>query len=240
MKNSTINDILFSESGDTMKKALITGGATGIGKATALLLQKNGYEVYITYNSTLPDYEVNKIKCDLKNLDEIQKVFDEVGDIDLLVNNAGVSLIKMINDVTPDDYEEVTAVNERAVYFASKHAALSMIKKHSGAIINISSIWGQCGASCETLYSMTKAGVIGLTKALAQELAPSSITVNCIAPGIIDTRMNDMFDKQELIDEVPLGRLGTPEEIAQAVLFLAENRYITGQVLGVNGGMLSD
>lgn len=239
MKNSTINDILFSESGDTMKKALITGGATGIGKATALLLQKNGYEVYITYNSTLPDYEVNKIKCDLKNLDEIQKVFDEVGDIDLLVNNAGVSLIKMINDVTPDDYEEVTAVNERAVYFASKHAALSMIKKHSGAIVNISSIWGQCGASCETLYSMTKAGVIGLTKALAQELAPSNITVNCIAPGIIDTRMNDIFDTQELIDEVPLGRLGTPEEIAQAVLFLAENRYITGQVLGVNGGMWS-
>lgn len=222
-----------------MKKALITGGATGIGKATALLLQENGYEVYITYNSTLPDYEVNKIKCDLKNLNEIQKVFDEIGDIDLLVNNAGVSLIKMINDVTPDDYEEVTAVNERAVYFASKHAALSMIKKHSGAIINISSIWGQCGASCETLYSMTKAGVIGLTKALAQELAPSNITVNCIAPGIIDTRMNDMFDKQELIDEVPLGRLGTPEEIAQGVLFLAQNRYITGQVLGVNGGMWS-
>ena len=222
-----------------MKKALITGGATGIGKATALLLQKNGYEVYITYNSTLPDYEVNKIKCDLKNLDEIQKVFNEVGDIDLLVNNAGVSLIKMINDVTPEDYEEVTAVNERAVYFASKHATLSMIKKHSGAIINISSIWGQSGASCETLYSMTKAGVIGLTKALAQELAPSNITVNCIAPGIIDTRMNDMFDTQELIDEVPLGRLGTPEEIAQAVLFLAENRYITGQVLGINGGMWS-
>lgn len=222
-----------------MKKALITGGATGIGKATALLLQENGYEVYITYNSTLPDYEVNKIKCDLKSLDDIKRVFDEVGDIDLLVNNAGVSLIKMINDVTPDDYEEVTAINERAVYFASKYAALSMIKKHSGAIINISSIWGQCGASCETLYSMTKAGVIGLTKALAQELAPSSITVNCIAPGIIDTRMNDMFDTQELIDEVPLGRLGTPEEIAQAVLFLAENRYITGQVLGVSGGMWS-
>lgn len=240
MKNSTINDILFSESGDTMKKSLITGGATGIGKATALLLQKNGYEVFITYNSTLPDYEVNKIKCDLKNLDDIKRVFDKVGDIDLLVNNAGVSLIKMINDVTPDDYEAVTAVNERAVYFASKHAALSMIKKHSGAIINISSIWGQCGASCETLYSMTKAGVIGLTKALAQELAPSSITVNCIAPGIIDTRMNDMFDTQELIDEVPLGRLGTPEEIAHAVLFLAENRYITGQVLGINGGMWSD
>lgn len=227
----------FKKVGDNMKKALITGGATGIGKATALLLQKNGYDVYITYNSTLPDYEVNKIKCDLKNLDDIQRVFDEVGDIDLIVNNAGVSLIKMINDVTYDDYESVTAVNERAVYFASKFAALGMIKKHRGAIVNISSIWGQSGASCETLYSMTKAGIIGLTKALAQELAPSNITVNCIAPGIIDTRMNDMFNKQQLIDEVPLGRLGTPEEIAQAVLFLAENKYITGQILGINGGM---
>ena len=222
-----------------MKKALITGGATGIGKATALLLQESGYEVYITYNSTLPDYEVNKIKCDLSKVDDIQKAFDEIGDIDLLVNNAGVSLIKMINDVTVEDYEKVTSVNERAVYFASKLAALSMIKKHNGAIINISSIWGQTGASCETLYSMTKAGIIGLTKALAQELAPSGITVNCIAPGIIDTRMNEMFNKQELIDEVPLGRLGTAQEIAQAVLFLAQNTYITGQVLGINGGMWS-
>ena len=97
-------------------------------------------------------------------------------------------------------------------------------------------MWGQVGASCETLYSMTKAGVIGFTKALAQELAPSSITVNCIAPGIIDTRMNSMFDADELAKEVPLGRLGTPEEIANAVLFLAENKYITGQVLGINGG----
>ena len=222
-----------------MKKALITGGATGIGKATAILLQESSYEVYITYNSTLPDYEVNKIKCDLSKVDDIQKAFDEIGDIDLLVNNAGVSLIKMINDVTVEDYEKVTSVNERAVYFASKFAALSMIKKHNGAIINISSIWGQTGASCETLYSMTKAGIIGLTKALAQELAPSGITVNCIAPGIIDTRMNEMFNKQELIDEVPLGRLGTSQEIAQAVLFLAQNTYITGQVLGINGGMWS-
>ena len=179
-----------------MKKALITGGATGIGKATPLLLQKNGYEVYITYNSTLPDYEVNKIKCDLKSLDDIKRVFDEVGDIDLLVNNAGVSMIKMINDVTPDDYEEVTAVNERAVYFASKHAALSMIKKHSGAIINISSIWGQCGASCETLYSMTKAGVIGLTKALAQELALSG---NAARALIGDARSEAEKEKAKLL-----------------------------------------
>lgn len=221
-----------------MKKALITGGATGIGKATALLLAKNGYDVYITYNSTMPDYEIKKIKCNLESIDEIKSTVEAVGGVDVLVNNAGVSLIKMINDVTPKDYEKICAVNERAVYFMSKYCALDMIKKQSGAIINISSMWGQVGASCETLYSMTKAGVIGFTKALAQELAPSSITVNCIAPGIIDTRMNGMFDADELAKEVPLGRLGTPEEIANAVLFLAENKYITGQVLGINGGMV--
>ncbi len=219
-----------------MKKALVTGGATGIGKATAILLQQNGYDVYITYNKTEPDFEVNKIKCNLENIDEIENAVNEVGNIDLLVNNAGVSLIKMINDITPDDYEKVTAVNERAVYFMSKFVALKMIQKQSGAIINISSMWGQVGASCETLYSMTKAGVIGLTKALAKEFAPSSITVNCIAPGIINTRMNSMFSTDELKEEVPLGRLGTPEEIAKAVLFFAENPYITGQILGVNGG----
>lgn len=219
-----------------MKKALITGGATGIGKATALLLAKNGYDVYITYNGTMPDYEIKKIKCNLESIDEIKSTVEAVGGVDVLVNNAGVSLIKMINDVTPEDYEKICAVNERAVYFMSKYCALDMIKKQSGAIINISSMWGQVGASCETLYSMTKAGVIGFTKALAQELAPSSITVNCIAPGIIDTRMNSMFDADELAKEVPLGRLGTPEEIANAVLFLAENKYITGQVLGINGG----
>lgn len=219
-----------------MKKALITGGATGIGKATALLLAKNGYDVYITYNSTMPNYEIKKIKCNLESIDEIKSTVEAVGGVDVLVNNAGVSLIKIINDVTPEDYEKICAVNERAVYFMSKYCALDMIKKQSGAIINISSMWGQVGASCETLYSMTKAGVIGFTKALAQELAPSSITVNCIAPGIIDTRMNSMFDADELAKEVPLGRLGTPEEIASAVLFLAENKYITGQVLGINGG----
>lgn len=221
-----------------MKKALISGGATGIGKATALLLAKNGYDVYITYNSTMPDYEIKKIKCNLESIDEIKSTVEAVGGVDVLVNNAGVSLIKMINDVTPKDYEKICTVNERAVYFMSKYCALDMIKKQSGAIINISSMWGQVGASCETLYSMTKAGVIGFTKALAQELAPSSITVNCIAPGIIDTRMNSMFDSDELAKEVPLGRLGTPEEIANAVLFLAENKYITGQVLGINGGMV--
>lgn len=222
-----------------MKKALVTGGATGIGKAVALYLSEHGYDVTITYNNTLPDYDgVNKIKCDLSSTAEIEKLFADFGSLDLLVNNAGVSIVKMINDVTPEDYEALMSVNQRAVYFCSKEAAMLMLKKHSGAIINISSMWGQVGASCETLYSMSKAGVIGLTKALAKELAPSGITVNCIAPGIIDTRMNSQFDREALVEEVPLGRLGTGTDIAKAALFLAENDYITGETLSVSGGMV--
>ena len=222
-----------------MKKVLITGGATGIGKATALAFIQRGYEVSITYNKTAPDYNgVTAIKCDLSKVDDIKKLFENFSSLDVLVNNAGVSLIKMINDVTPEDYESLMSVNSRAVYFCGKYAAELMLKRHSGAIINVSSIWGEVGASCETLYSMSKAGVIGFTKALAQELAPSGITVNCVSPGIINTRMNAAFSKEELADEVPLGRLGTPEEVASTILLLAENAYITGQDISVSGGMV--
>ncbi|MDE5996454.1 MAG: SDR family oxidoreductase [Eubacterium sp.] len=222
-----------------MKKVLITGGATGIGKATALLFKEKGYDVYITYHKTAPDFEgVTAVQCDLSNIDDIENLFNKISDVDVLVNNAGISLIKMINDVTAEDYESVMGVNSRAVYFCSKLAAMQMIKKHSGAIINVSSMWGEVGASCETLYSMSKAGVIGLTKALAKELAPSGITVNCVSPGIIDTRMNNMFSQEELAEEVPLERLGSAEEVASAILFLAESSYITGQNLSVNGGIV--
>lgn len=222
-----------------MKKVLITGGATGIGKAEALLFKEKGYDVYITYNKTVPDFDgIDVVKCNLSSLSDIDNLFNKVKDIDVLVNNAGVSLIKMINDITAEDYESVMNVNARAVYFCSKLAAMQMIKKHSGAIINISSMWGEVGASCETLYSMSKAGVIGLTKALAKELAPSGITVNCVSPGIIDTRMNHIFSKEELAEEVPLERLGSADEVAAAILFLAENSYITGQNLSVNGGIV--
>lgn len=222
-----------------MKKVLITGGATGIGKATALAFAQKGYDVYITYNKTAPDYDgVTALKCDLSNIDDIKRLFADFSSLDVLVNNAGVSIIKMINDVTPEDYESLMSVNSRAVYFCGKYAAELMLKRHSGAIINVSSIWGEVGASCETLYSMSKAGVIGFTKALAQELAPSGITVNCVSPGIIDTRMNAAFSKEELADEVPLGRLGTPEEVASTILLLAENGYITGQDISVSGGMV--
>ena len=222
-----------------MKKVLITGGATGIGKATAQLFCEKGYQVFVSYNNTPVNYAgVIPVKCNLESPEEIDAMFSLVGDIDILVNNAGVSLIKQINDTTVEEYDYLNNVNARSYFLCSKLAALSMIKKHCGAIVNVSSVWGQKGASCEVAYSMSKAAVIGLTKALAQELAPSGITVNCICPGIIDTRMNSQFDKKDLESEVPLGRLGTPDEAAQAILFLAENPYVTGQVLGVNGGMI--
>ncbi|MDE6154902.1 MAG: SDR family oxidoreductase, partial [Eubacterium sp.] len=139
---------------------------------------------------------------------------------------------------TETEYNLVNDINSKSYFFTSKLAVKSMIKKHSGAIINVSSMWGQLGASCEVAYSMSKAAVIGLTKALAQELAPSGITVNCVSPGIIDTRMNEQFDKTQLEEEVPIGRLGTPEEVARAILFFAQNDYVTGQILGVNGGIV--
>lgn len=222
-----------------MKTVLITGGATGIGRAAAELFLQNGYEVFVTVHETPCTLAgVQSIVCDLRDLSQIEALFSQFARLDVLVNNAGVSLIRQINDTTLADYEQVMQVNARAAFFCAKQAALRMLKCHSGSIINVSSVWGQLGASCEVAYSMSKAAVIGLTKALAQELAPSGITVNCVAPGIIDTRMNAPFDAQDLAQEVPCGRLGTPQEAAQAIYALTQNPYITGQVLGVNGGMV--
>lgn len=222
-----------------MKKVLITGGATGIGKATAMLFAQKGYDVFVTYNQTEPDFDnITKIKCNLENEDEILNLFEKIGSIDILVNNAGISLIKQINDTTAEEYDKIMSVNARSYFLCSREAVKLMLKKHEGAIVNVSSMWGQTGASCEIAYSMSKAAVIGLTRSLAEELAPSGITVNCVCPGIIDTRMNSMFDKKELEAEVPLGRLGTSEEVAEAIYYLTQNKYITAQILGVNGGII--
>ena len=154
------------------------------------------------------------------------------------MNNAGISLIKQINDTTAEEYDKVMRINARSYFLCSREAVKLMLKSHSGAIVNVSSMWGQLGASCEIAYSMSKAAVIGLSRSLAQELAPSGITVNCVCPGIIDTRMNSMFEKSELEEEVPIGRLGTAEEVADAIYFLSQNKYITSQILGVNGGIV--
>lgn len=222
-----------------MKKVLITGGATGIGKATALLFKQKGYDVFITYNQSEPDFDgITKIKCNLENENEIIELFNQIKSIDVLVNNAGISLIKQINDTTAEEYNKIMRINARSYFLCSREAVKLMLKSHSGAIVNVSSMWGQLGASCEIAYSMSKAAVIGLSRSLAQELAPSGITVNCVCPGIIDTRMNSMFEKSELEEEVPIGRLGTAEEVADAIYFLSQNKYITSQILGVNGGIV--
>lgn len=222
-----------------MKKVLITGGATGIGKATALLFKQKGYDVFITYNQSEPDFDgITKIKCNLENENEIIELFNQITSIDVLVNNAGISLIKQINDTTAEEYDKIMRINARSYFLCSREAVKLMLKNHSGAIVNVSSMWGQLGASCEIAYSMSKAAVIGLSRSLAQELAPSGITVNCVCPGIIDTRMNSMFEKSELEEEVPIGRLGTAEEVADAIYFLSQNKYITSQILGVNGGIV--
>lgn len=222
-----------------MKKVLITGGATGIGKATALLFKQKGYDVFITYNQSEPDFDgITKIKCNLENENEIIELFNQITSIDVLVNNAGISLIKQINDTTAEEYDKIMRINARSYFLCSREAVKLMLKSHSGAIVNVSSMWGQLGVSCEIAYSMSKAAVIGLSRSLAQELAPSGITVNCICPGIIDTRMNSMFEKSELEEEVPIGRLGTAEEVADAIYFLSQNKYITSQILGVNGGIV--
>ena len=207
-----------------MKKVLITGGATGIGKATALLFKQKGYDVFITYNQSEPDFDgITKIKCNLENENEIIELFNQIKSIDVLVNNAGISLIKQINDTTAKEYDKIMRINARSYFLCSREAVKLMLKSHSGAIVNVSSMWGQLGASCEIAYSMSKAAVIGLSRSLAQELAPSGITVNCVCPGIIDTRMNSMFEKSELEEEVPIGRLGTAEEVADAIYFLSQN-----------------
>lgn len=222
-----------------MEKVLITGGATGIGKATAQLFAQKGYDVFITYNQSKPDFDgVTKIKCDLQNEDEIVNLFNQIGNIDILVNNAGISLVKQINDTTAQEYDKIMSINARSYFLCCREAVKLMLKNHKGAIVNVSSMCGQMGASCEIAYSMSKFAVVGLTNSLAQELAPSGITVNCICPGIIDTRMNEMFDKKELKAQVPIGRLGTVQEVAQAIYYLTQNKYITSQILGVNGGII--
>lgn len=223
-----------------MKRVLITGGATGIGRAAAMLFKEKGYDVTVTYNKTVfEDCDgITAVKCNLENVWEIENLFSGLGSLDILVNNAGVSLVKQINDTDEREYDYVNDVNSKASFFCCKEAVKKMLENHSGAIINVSSMWGQMGASCEVAYSMSKAAVIGLTRALAQELALSGITVNCVCPGIIDTRMNDEFDKSQLISQVPMERLGTPGEVAEAIFYFAQSSYITGQILGVNGGIV--
>ncbi len=233
------------------KKVLITGASRGIGYACARAFAENGYSVSAVFNKTehtlaslaselsAKGFDLTPIKCDVSRSEDISRMFDEVGDTDILVNNAGISKFSMLCDISESDWDEMLSVNLKSVYLCSRLASAGMVRNKFGRIINISSVWGVVGASCESAYSASKAGIIGFTRALAKELGPSGITVNCIAPGVIATDMNSSLsesDMRALAEETPLGRIGKPEDVAKAALFLAEADFITGEVLNVGGG----
>ena len=233
------------------KVAIVTGGASGIGLSIAEKLLKNNYQVIISYNSStdsarslLEKYEnLDIFQVDLSNPENTQSLIDfafsKYHKIDLLVNNAGVDLVKMINDTTFDDFDYIMKVNLYSPYFLARGVAKHMIDAKYGNIINISSILGITGGSCESAYSISKAGLDGLTKSLAQELGLSNIRVNSIAPGLIDTKMNSNLTTDEinnLVMDFPISRIGTPDDVADLVLYLEHASYVTGQVIQVNGG----
>ncbi|MBQ7548410.1 MAG: 3-oxoacyl-ACP reductase FabG [Clostridia bacterium] len=242
-----------------MKTVIITGAARGIGAACALMFAANGYDTVINYNTSKKEADelcrrINSsggraiaVGADVSVMSEAEKLFsaagEEFGTADVLINNAGVAQQKLFTDITQGDYDRMFDCNVRSAFNCSQLALKSMIKNKYGRIINISSMWGISGASCEVHYSASKAAVIGFTKALAKEVAPSGVTVNCIAPGVIDTRMNACFDGETmraLAEETPAGRLGKPEDVAGAALFFAgrDSGFITGQVLCVDGGFI--
>ena len=241
-----------------MKVAVITGSSRGIGKATAIELAKNGFSIVVNYYKNefeaknVVDQILNlgqnaiSVKADVSNFQEskmlIDKSIDEFGKIDVLVNNAGISLTKMFQYVSEDEWKRLIAVNLGSVFNCCSAVANHMISRKKGKIINVSSILGISGASMESHYSASKAAIIGFTKSLAKELGPSGISVNCVAPGVIDTQMNDNLSKQELDilkEQTPLQRIGTPQDVANAIEFLSSEKsdFITGQVLSIDGGL---
>ena len=241
------------------KTVLITGASKGIGKETAKLFARSGYNVLINYNHSEIDannlyhtlreqgFNIDIFKANVAIRLEVDAMInycvERFGTIDVLVNNAGISKIAAFADLTEYEWDETIAVNLKGVFNCSQAVLVHMLKQKSGQIINLSSIWGITGGSCEVHYSAAKAGVIGLTKALAKELGPSGIRVNCVAPGIIETDMNTGLDAKEceiLFENTPLKRFGTALEVAQCILFLSseEASFITGQVLSPNGGFV--
>lgn len=237
-----------------MKTALITGGTKGIGKAIALAFLQQGYEVVLNYDSdeaaalaaqdefNLMGFCPLLLRADVSDEKQVVDMFGEFftiyGKIDVLVNNAGISQINVFQDTTPEEWDRIFGVNVKGAYLCCREVVDKMIGR-GGSIINIASIWGEVGASCEVAYSASKGAIIAFTKALAKELAPSKVRVNCVSPGVIDTGMNahlSSSEMDELINQIPLGRLGRPEEVAKACVYLAENSYVTGEVLSVGGG----
>lgn len=243
-----------------MKTVLVTGGSRGIGAETAKVFARNGYNVAINYNKSkdaaqrLCD-DINDaggsaeiFGADISDNVQTEKMVDSViekfGEIDVLVNNAGIALSQgLFTDFSDNDAKRIFDTNVFGMMNCSRTVIPHMVRKKSGRIINVSSIWGVCGGSCEVIYSSAKAAVIGFTKALAKELAPSGICVNCVAPGMIDTDMNAHLSKEDIdafCEDIPLGRVGLPGDVAESILYLASEgaNYITGQTIVVDGGMI--
>lgn len=235
-----------------MKNVIVTGGNGGLGAAIAKVLQKSGYNVVITYfsNKTAAeelekDFGFFAVYCDVKSERSVKEAFDIVrkkfGKIYALINCAGIALPqKVVTDVTKEEFENLFAVNVTGTFNCIKQALPDMISEKLGRIVNVSSVWGVVGGSCEVAYSATKGAINALTKALSREVGLSNVTVNAVAPGFIDTKMNAHLsekDVREFCEGLSIPRVGTAEEVASAVLFLLENAYVTGQILSVDGGM---
>lgn len=239
-----------------MSVFLITGASRGIGAEIARQAYNDGHHVVINYNrnrdmakalATELGARAIAIKADVADESQVTAMFDEInnslGGVDVLVNNAGVSSFGLLQDISGEEWDRVFAVNVKGAFLCTKLAIPHMISNKNGVIVNISSIWGLTGASCEVHYSASKSAIIGMTKALAKELAPSGIRVNCVAPGVIETDMNKALTQSDidaLVEETPLGCIGTPLDVAKCVMFLSGNdsRFITGQIISPNGGFV--
>ena len=229
-----------------MKNVVITGGSRGIGAAAVELFAAKGDRVTFLYEKEHAAAETvakktgaTAICCDVADGEAVKKAFAQIGDVDILICNAGICHTALMSSISEEEWDRIFAVNVKGMYHCINSAMPAFLKKQSGSIVTVSSMWGQVGASCEVAYSATKGAVIALTQALAKELGPSGIRVNCVAPGVILTDMCANVDPEileEMASETPVGRNGTPMDVAKAMEYLANAEFVTGQVLAVNGG----